>query len=414
MSARLAFALLLVLGAGSFALAGPLRPNALDRAVDAIPAARLLASPPGSLLDADRQAAAARLQTYRTVVWSAALALQIGLLGWCWRSGWAARVRDRLRRRVSGEFAVRLLFGAWLAALVKGAALVPQFVDYRISRVMSLTTLPARDWALEWLAGTLLAMLAAGVVAALVLWLADRTHHWYLYTIAGVIAVNVAAAALALATMLPPVNRYEPLPARWAAPLRAQMARAGVRVALEEARFSGHTKRAGAYVVGLGRTERVVLSDTLIAGSTPREIAFAVARETGHVLRGDPARLLALRTLLVLFGAALAVFVADRIGFRRDDDPVSRLALVGAFLGIAYVVALVPYNAYERTLDLRALRYAAAFTHDPAAGIRLTVRSADQDLQVLCPSAFAMLFTSSRPAAGTRIALLQGSPDPCR
>ena len=122
---------------------------------------------------------------------------------------------------------------------------------------------------------------------------------------------------------------------------------------------------------------------------------------------------LVLLSMLVL-GSALAIFLADRIGFRRDDDPVSRLALVGALLGCVYLVTLPFYNGYERNLDIAADRYAVALTGDRISAIRGAVRGADQALQPVCPRLLGYWYFSTHPPAGVRIPNLQGRPSACR
>ena len=89
---------------------------------------------------------------------------------------------------------------------------------------------------------------------------------------------------------------------------------------MDASRRSAH---GNAYFIGFGNTKRVVLFDTLLAGSTPEEIEAVVAHELGHYRHGH-----------VLFGTAAR---------RRDDLRRAgrvRLAVPQAWLlpsfGIAY------------------------------------------------------------------------------
>ena len=167
------------------------RPNALDREVTSLSAAALLHAAPDKLIDPARAAAALHLEQFRTPLWIVMIALQIAVLAWFWNTGQSARLRDWLRRVFRSEFAARFCFGALVAGIDKLAAFIPQALEYRYMRILDLNNILFRSWLVEWAAATLLAMVVAGAIAAVVLWLADRTHQWYLYTIAGVMGITL-------------------------------------------------------------------------------------------------------------------------------------------------------------------------------------------------------------------------------
>lgn len=333
------------------------RPNTLDARVDALSVTQLLTSAAPALVDPDRQVAAARYVNWRIIGFLLTLLLPIGLLIYYWRNGLASARRDRLRRKFRNEFAMRWLFGATLAAIAWTSALLPQFFLYRLDRVMGMSQQSWTQWVASWVVSLAIACVVTGTIAAVILWLADRTHQWYLYTMAGVVVV----AAI-----------YE--------------------------RGGGFTSADGA---GL-------------RADSSGEVAFYVARMAEHWAVGDPLRSALVSALIIIVAMAVAVTVADRIGFRRDDDPVSRLALVGALLGCAYLIALPTYLAYDRASAARADIAAVASTGDRASAVRAMVRRADQNLEPICPNGFAMLYFAQTPALGERISTFNGTPDPCK
>ena len=113
------------------------------------------------------------------------------------------------------------------------------------------------------------------------------------------------------------------------------------------------------------------------------ERQFMLARQYAHLAAHDVLWLTLAGTTLFVFAAALAVLISDRIGFRRDDDPLARLPLVGTFLGIAVLLLYPAYNALERGGEWRADRLALTVA-GPASGVRFLVRRADDDLVALC------------------------------
>ena len=94
------------------------------------------------------------------------------------------------------------------------------------------------------------------------------------------------------------------------------------------------------------------------------------------------------------------MLISDRIGFRRDDDPLARLPLVGTFLGIAVLLFYPAYNAIERGVEWRTDRLALRAITDRSAGVRLFVRRADDDLVALVRPPHGALVLRIAPAAG--------------
>jgi hypothetical protein len=380
------------------------RPDALDRVINAIPAERLFSLSALSLVDPTRQQAAQRLEQLEVVFWILVVALQCGALAWFWRSGRAAAVRDALRRAIPSEFAVRFLYGAIVVALARVAGVLPQFVHYRILRNVGLLTERALPWTGHWLLATLGATIVGGVIASVVLWLVDRTHQWYVYTAFALILGTVGIVYFTPVLFAPITSRYTDL----------AISNDASPVPVREVHIASRTQEGTAYVEGIGNTERIVVSDTLLASATPAEMRFVLAYELASIEMHAPTRIALAQAFFEILAVAFAVFVADRVGFRRDDDPVSRLSLVGALLVLAYVAAVPAFDAYQRSLDARADTRAVSMTQDPVAGIRHVVRRTDHDLLVVCPSPFARVFLTAHVPPGARIAALQRRPDPCR
>ncbi len=405
-------AILFCCGCGA-AVAALERPNALDRRVDAIPATTLLAQPATALVDPGRQTAAIRRVHWTLPGWILVQVFEAIALFYLWSSGGAARLRDWLRRRLGSEWRVRFLFGAALALVARTAALPAAFYLYRVERTMDLTEQLTRMWGLFWIGHTLMAMVIAGIIAAIVLWLVDRTHQWYAYTIVAILAVCVGWAYVSPYFTLPGSRVTTPVRGALGNELHAMLARAGlprVPVLLENVR---NASIDGAVVLGLEDSRRVVLTDTLVAGNTRPEVEYVVAYELGHVVHRDPLSIALIEGGIIIIFTALAIVIADRIGFRRDDDPVSRLAIVGALLAVVYLAAVPVRNASLRSYDHAADRYAIALTGNPSAAVRALVRESDQRMEEVCPEFMATLYLNTQPAAGARVAAINHVKNGC-
>ncbi len=126
---------------------------------------------------------------------------------------------------------------------------------------------------------------------------------WWLWTWMGLVALMAAAPTVYVRLIAPRFNRFTPLSDD---SLRRQietlLAKAGFRASglftMDASRRSGH---GNAFFIGFGRAKRIVLFDTLLAHSSPDEVAAVVAHELGHFRHGH-----------VLFGlvqGALTMFV---------------------------------------------------------------------------------------------------------
>jgi Zn-dependent protease with chaperone function len=388
-----------------------LRPNAIDHRVDALSTHTLLTHSAAQLVDPERQLAALRLVHWFLPGWFLAVALPVLALAYYWRSGRAAAVRDLLRRRFHDENIVRFGFGASIGLIVRVAALLPNFYLYRVERAMSQSDQLLRAWGTDWLLVTLGWMICVGLVTAIMLWLVDRTHQWYIYTILVIFALSFGLTYLA-PFGAPLFERIAPMPSRALAGIAAIEDAAHLRVpVVEQIRARSHVGTA--YVAGLGGSERIAIGDVIVTVTSPQELAYVVARQLGYIANGAQWRFALTDALLLIFGAAIAVTIADRVGFRRDDDPISRFALVGAFFGVLYFIAVPVDHAVARNISREADTYALSLPVDRAAAVRNVIRATDESLTEVCPDLMASLFMERVEDASSRVVAINGIPSTC-
>jgi STE24 endopeptidase len=220
-----------------------------------------------------------------------------------------------------------------------------------------------------------------------------------------------AAAAFALAVLLlsfvapvmlePFFNRYVPLDDEaLAGELRALAERAGVPVRdvlVQDA--SRRTRKANAYVSGLGRTRRVVVADTLLEQATVPEVRVVVAHELGH----RRARHVLLGTLLAMAGAGIATVVVWALLGTTVADP-HRLPLVFLIGLVVALVSLPALSAISRRWERSADRFALELTGDRCAYLETFRRLARVNLSDLDPPPLAYLLLFSHPTPSERMA----------
>src|SRR2546428_2062704 len=121
--------------------------------------------------------------------------------------------------------------------------------------------------------------------------------------------------------------RFESLAARAKVPI----------VGVFELRASEKTRRSNAAVMGLGRTRRVVVTDTLLRDFRPEEVETVLAHELAHQKFLDPLRGFVLGSLTSLVILAVAAWIYgilySSFGIRSIGD-MARLPLLAAVLGL--------------------------------------------------------------------------------
>ncbi len=342
---------------------------------------------------------------------------QIALLYYLWSSGWAARLRDGLKRSIRSVTLLRFVYGAALAACAALAAFPAALIHYRVERAFGLSAETSGTWLHNGIVTVGIQAVSVGLIVAFVLALVDRARLWYLYAMAGLFVATLAMAFLEPIVVAPLFDRFIPLPpaSSLQTPLRALERKARVSAApIFVGNYSRRSSVAAAEISGFGPTKRIELGDTLLHSATQGEILFVTAREIGHYVRGDGFRLSLFWTFLFILCVALGVVAADRVGFRRDDDPLARLALALAFVGLAALLVTPIYNGYSRMLEERADAFGLELTGDRASAVRSFVRTADESLEPLCTSLPVLLYFYNSPPLGARIAAVTERANPCR
>ena len=182
--------------------------------------------------------------------------------------------------------------------------------------------------------------------------------------------------------------------------LRALGSRFGVGDAeILRMNMSKQTRKANAFVTGIGHTHRIVLGDTLIDAFPENEIEFVVAHELGHYVSYDTWRTIGLgeALALVLFLIAqTATPEGEREELRKRPLLIARFY---ATMLVATQVLRPLLFAFSRSREWAADRFALEATRDPASGASAFRRLRDQNLADEDPPAWYEFFFSSPPVA---------------
>jgi STE24 endopeptidase len=284
---------------------------------------------------------------------------------------------------------------------------------YVLPHAFGLSRQSRSAWAIDWLKATLLTTVLGSAVGGVFLWIviATGTNWWWVF---GLFASGVGLLLVFVTpyVLVPLFFKMRPL-ADTATVERIQglVARAGAPVRdVCSLDFSRRTAEANAAVIGMGRSRRVVIADTLLSEFTPPEVDAVVAHELGHHVEHHVQQLLLGNAVLVWLG----LFVASRLEpLAAPTLSLPSLAYVPGYPVLLFVVELFflvmspLLNWWSRRLETAADVFSLQLTRDPAAFAGAMQRIGCQNLVELCPPRWSEALLATHPALGRRIALAQ-------
>jgi STE24 endopeptidase len=301
---------------------------------------------------------------------------------------------------------------AYVLPLSLAAALVDlpaSFVqEYTLERRFGLSDQSRDGWLSDYvksaLVGTALVTLLASLLGVAVRH-AGRAWPWV--ASAAVFPLSVIGNLIVPTYVMPLFNAFEPLRGSLEERLRRLAGRFGVGdAAILRMDMSRQTRKANAFVTGIGQTHRIVLGDTLIAAFPENETEFVVAHELGHYVNRDTWRLIGVGQVLA---TALFLIADTAASTSRKELRYRALLLVRLYaIMLAATQALRPLLfAFSRSREWAADRFALAATNDAAAGASAFRRLREQNLADEDPPRWYEIFFSSHPSLRERIAALE-------
>jgi STE24 endopeptidase len=326
-------------------------------------------------------------------------------------SGGSAALRDWARAAMGQSMALSIAIYTVLVVLLSELLQLPLafYQGVVLERRYDLSTQAARRWWGDRLRALTvavpLAVAGAVLVWSLIEWI---PAYWWLAAALCVGILLVLLAQLAPVLLLPFFYRFKPLdrPALTSR-LVALAERAGTQVlGVFEWTMSDRTRKANAALTGIGRTRRILLSDTLLAAHSDDEVEVILAHELAHHVHHDIWKAMALEIALILIG----FFLADRVleasvghfGIRSKAD-VAGLPLLVLTGGAVSLLLLPVANGVSRLHERRADRYALDITGNPAAFASAMKRLSAQNLAEEHPSRCVQLFFHSHPSIADRV-----------
>ncbi len=285
---------------------------------------------------------------------------------------------------------------------------------YWLPKRFGLLHQPLAGWLMDRvkaaLIGGVLGLAAIETVYALL----ALTPLWWLWASVVFFVAQVALTAVLPIWIAPLFYRLTPLAdARLGERLLTLARRVGVEaIGVFVADQSRKSRTANAAVVGLGRTRRIVLFDTLLAEFPPEEIESVLAHELGHHVHGDVRRGLLVNgavSVVTFWLAGLALDAGVPMLGLTDRADLAGLPWLTLILVVLALVQLPLANGFSRWIERRADDFALTTTGDAPAFIAAMERLGRLNLAEPGPSRFREFVFYSHPALERRIARARAS-----
>ena len=331
-------------------------------------------------------------------------------------SGLSVWLRDAVQD-VSGNAWVQVaLFGA--TAIVAWSLITLPWeyaTGFRREHRYGLSNQSPGAWLVDQAKGFALGLVVGLVILELLYWLLRTAGGgWWLWAALAMTALSILFTSLGPVLFIPLFYKLRRIDdPDLTARLTAIAERQGARViGVYRMEMSAKTRRANAMVAGLGRTQRIILGDTLMDGFTPEEIEVVVAHEVAHYKHKDLWKGIAVSAALSLVGLFAASRVLDALAGRGPLEGPSDLAalpLLLLSLGLYGLITLPLGNTYSRRREMLADRAALRTTGLREPFISAMRRLASLNLANPAPHPLVETVFYSHPSIAHRIAMAERS-----
>lgn len=171
--------------------------------------------------------------------------------------------------------------------------------------------------------------------------------------------------------------------------------------------FSKKSTKANAGLVGIGKSKRVIFTDTLLAKYSPDEVEAVLAHEFAHHKLKHLIKLVLLSSgatiLMFYLFSKIGPATFARFGLKLDD--IAGLP-IWIFFSIVFQMLLLPLQNYltrnmERNADIMALK----FTGNAPAFAAMLEKLGEQNMSERKPSKLAKIFFYDHPPLEERVEL---------
>ena len=238
--------------------------------------------------------------------------------------------------------AVVFLFGFIIVNYIIGLPF-ELYQKFKIDEAYGFNKMTAKMYVIDLLKSSLLFFTLGGAVFALLSWIIQSYETWWIWGFAAMFTVAILANLLA-PTFMSLFNKFSPLEeGELKEKITEMMNQSGLKsdgIFVMDA--SKRDSRLNAFFVGLGKSKRVVLFDTLLEKLNTKELLAVLGHELGHFSHGDIWKNIGLMGVLL--------FIAFYLFGHLPDTLFTQMGVIPeAGVQIAVLMLLLPLVSFVFT-----------------------------------------------------------------
>jgi STE24 endopeptidase len=340
--------------------------------------------------------------------------LTLGLLVWFVVSLRAFQLEDYLEKSFRFTFVAWLAYFGILSAVLEVATFLFSISHHWIERSYDLSKQSYAGWLWDkvkgWILGAVLGTVFLGILYLCVAYLQEK---WWIGTAILFVAVSIVLAQLAPVVLIPIFFKLEPMES---GPLKDRLLKMCERFGVEvkEVYHLGmgeKTEKGNAAFVGLGKTKRIMIGDTLYKKFSPEEVEAVFAHELGHQVHNDLWKGIILSSaFLFLVFYIVQSLLAQYINPYFQTEMIHPFGVLSFF--VMFSIVQMPVGFVQTLFSRWRERLADRFAFERiGSGEKLAdslERLTYQNRGLFRPNRIIEFFTYSHPAPWRRILKLRG------
>jgi len=283
------------------------------------------------------------------------------------------------------------------------------YSEYILEKRFNLSNQTLVSWAWEKLKSLFLAAVI-GIPIALIFYLFIKTtnEQWWIYFSIFLIFFSVILSKLAPIIIFPLFYKFTEITEGEIYDKIIALTK-GHDISIKgiySFNMSKDTKKANAAFTGLGKSKRIILSDTLIEKFSPEEIAVVFAHELGHYHHKH-----ILKNLFIGSGSIVVAFFLCNIFYIKSLTyfnynevwEIAALPLLLFYITLFNLLTMPITNIISRFFERQADKYAVDLTHNKEAFISSMEKLSEQNLADENPGRTYEFLFYSHPSIPKRI-----------
>ncbi len=365
------------------------------------------------LLDEQKQLRARQYEKEKRLLGLAGTALSLALLLIFYFTSLSWRLAHSFHGR-----GIIPAFLCYLGALLAWISLLSLPLSYYAGHIhehkWNFSTQTTKDWLLDQAKSFGVSFVLGSLLLALLLWImAQFPGAWWLLAGLGSAFVSIVLATLFPIIILPIFHHYEPIrEEELAGSLQKILAQEGLKGSgFFKEDMSRKTRKENAFLIGLGKTRRVILGDNLVDNMTNPEIVSIIAHEVGHYKHRHMWKGIALGTVqqVVVFYLLHQIMKAAFAEFLLSTrETISLMPFLIIIAGGVSGFLLGPIgNALSRRMEKAADLYAITHIDQKRPFLTALAGLADRNLANAYPAWWVKVLYYSHPPIGERLQMLE-------